>query len=146
MKILAFDPGGITGLCGFHSQVGVTMQDQICTEERHNVQLYALLELIKPELVVCERFDYHGGRMAVDLTARNYIGVIELWCDQFDVHLEMQKPSTGKDFWDDKKMKKAKLYKPGLPHANDATRHLLYYLTFVANDHRYLQMLSNQGE
>jgi hypothetical protein len=35
-----------------------------------------------------------------------------------------------KSFWTDQKLKACGLYSPGMQHARDACRHLLYYLTF----------------
>jgi hypothetical protein len=141
VKILAYDPGGTTGYCGWHDEHGVTMQDQIDTPDHHLI-LEALLNLVDPDVVVYETFNYIPDLADADLIAREYIGVIKLWGEK-NTHAELvpQSPNYGKAFWDNDKLKKAGLYKPGLPHANDATRHMLAYVSFHLSDTQYLHML-----
>jgi hypothetical protein len=46
--------------------------------------------------------------------------------------LSLQKASTGKAYYSDTTLKNRKLYKRGVPHGMDATRHLLQWATFGA--------------
>lgn len=142
MKILAFDPGGTTGVCGWHDLAGIVMQQQLDIVN-HHLALWTLLEAVKPDIVVYERFDFRQGKTKIDMVAREYIGVIKLWQQQQPgVTLVPQTAAFGKGFWTNEKLKAARLYVPGSPHAMDATRHMLQYLTFKANDQTYLHMLT----
>lgn len=142
MKILAFDPGGTTGVCGWHDTEGITMTAQLDIENHHLI-LLNLLDLIMPDVVIYETFEYRGGKAHVDLIPVEYIGVIKLWQQTHsDTILEPQSPNYGKAFWSDPKLKMTGLYEPGHPHSNDATRHMLQYITFRLNDQSYLHMLS----
>lgn len=135
MKLIAFDPGGTTGWCivdytplGAFSSERFTACGQL--GDQHYVQLYDLLTVQRPNIIVCERFDYVGGKTNVDLMAKEYIGVIELWVRKNSpprLPVVMQSRSL-KDFWDNDKLKKLGLYKRGMPHANDAIRHTLVWL------------------
>jgi hypothetical protein len=44
----------------------------------------------------------------------------------------MQTPSTGKSFYSNEQLKEKGVYKRGIPHGMDATRHLLHWFTFGA--------------
>lgn len=140
-KIIAFDPGGCTGVA-FLEPNGTVHCSQINTD-RHHKRLYNLLEGFNPDVVVCESFLYQH-RAKVELIPVEYIGVIHLWCLQHEVILTRQSASQGKKFWTDDKLKKAKLYEPGLPHAMDAMRHLLYYITFTLNDSTILKLVEGE--
>lgn len=144
MKILAFDPGGCTGFAGYVSDMGIVMQDQIpMDDEGHHDVLWTLLELTHPDVIVYESFTTWKAHVSAEPV--EYIGVLKLWGLQHrdEVTLVSQSPQHGKSFWTDAKLKKARLYKPSLQHAMDATRHLLTYITFNAEpvDPTYLRML-----
>lgn len=145
MKILAFDPGGTTGICGFHSEHGITMQDEIA-EPSHHIMLYTLLDLIKPDLIIYELFEVHGGRASVDLIARDYCGVLDLWAQQNGDTPVVTHRTHFMNFWTDEKLKMTGLYQPGHPHANDATRHMLYYISFTLGNLEYIRMCRKGDE
>lgn len=154
MRIIAFDPGGTTGWACYTDEIGCKRfyGSGEYGPHPHHVELHNLLEVQQPDVVVCERFDYVGGKVTVDLMAPQYIGVMELWVrmngamslSPSRVPLVMQSRSL-KDFWDNGKLKALDLYRPQsqMPHANDAMRHLLVYLCAQADDlwfMRYLQV------
>jgi len=136
---VSVDPGGTTGLAYMNSDYKVFVAQ---IEERdHNLILMETLDALEPDRVICEDFTFRQSKSKVNLDARNYIGVIELWCQTNDVPLHMQTPAQGKGFWNDDKLKKINLYSANKPHANDAVRHLLYYISFVEGDYYFLKAL-----
>jgi hypothetical protein len=82
------------------------------------------------DVVIYESFQYRPHMPKVNLTPVEVIGVVKEWCRQNKVQCVGQTPAQGKAFWTDERLQKMHLYKPGKPHANDATRHLLYYMYF----------------
>jgi hypothetical protein len=150
-RIIALDPGGTTGWATYTAErmdndEGDSeyydekwFQGQLEGPEHHR-RLYDLLEWqrVQEYHVVCESFEFRNldrrDRDNIVLVSREYIGVTKLYCMNEQVPLTMQTASLAKGFLPDKgphankKIKAADLWKPGWPHAMDATRHLLYYL------------------
>lgn len=136
--ILALDPGGTTGLAWIRDvKDKVVCSLQVGPYEHHS-ELWDFLTVNAPEHIVCESFTYRNGLAKADLIPVEYIGVIRLWCERKERPMTMQTPSMAKKFFDDKKVKAAGLWKPSMPHAMDAVRHLLYYITFTLKDERFL--------
>lgn len=152
--IVAFDPGGTTGIATYETQ-----SRRISTYERgpeaHHVALWEYLNGLSPDVVICESFDYRvveskGTKMPqVNLISRNYIGVIELWCALSGVPLIMQTPAQGgggkkhSGFWKNDKLKKLGLHnnEGGREHRNDAVRHILYWISFTRKDQHFIRLL-----
>ncbi len=138
MRIMAFDPGGTTG-------VAVLVKNDIRTWQiKDLLPVWGLLQQVSPHTVVCESFHYQR-RDKVDLTPVEVIGVIRLWCDTYAVPLIEQTPATGKKFWSNDKLKKTGLWSTTDKHAMDALRHLLYYITFEVKDLTWIQMLKEHN-
>jgi hypothetical protein len=133
--IMAFDPGYTTGVAFYVSKVQVY-------EVQGLTDLWDTLHMGGPTRVVYESFLYQR-RDKVDLRPVEGIGVIRLYCQLNGIIPVAQTPATGKRFWTDKKIKQLDLWKPGLPHAMDALRHLLYYMSFGLKDHRWIEQLQN---
>jgi len=142
VRVIALDPGGTTGVSTYdgdvwgHYQLGPT---------EHHRELYHALDATEPDVVVYERFQYQRRELtrgvALNLDAVEYIGVVKFWhALHLNVDLVCQTPHQAKKFWDDDKLKTLGLYITGAPHANDATRHLLYYVTFNRGTERDLWM------
>jgi len=134
--LLALDPGATVGWASFHlpnkERQGYRM-GQI-----RNEALWGLLESTKMPIddqdvenvhLVVEMFVYRY-RPKVDLTPAESVGVIKEWARQNDVKVSWQAPSQAMYFWTDDRLKDYGLYLPARPHANDAMRHLLYFLHF----------------
>lgn len=136
-RLITFDPGGITGWCVHVIESGLLVSGEL-DSPRHHRELWKHLHDISPDTLIYERFDYHGGLAHAELISRDYCGVIDLYGQLYNKPVIQQSPSQ-MEFWDDEKLKKARLYKPGLPHANDATRHMLYYVTFTLNQPQFLE-------
>lgn len=144
MRIIALDPGGTTGVATYvdgeweHFQIG---------PEEHHVQLYTFLGEFKPEVIIYERFMYQRRELtrgvSLNLDAVEYIGIVKLYYLLVDWTIELvcQTPHQAKKFWTDDKLKTVGLYITGAPHANDATRHLLYYLVVNRGERQWVMKL-----
>lgn len=151
MRIVSLDPGGTTGWAAFtRSQnddvtEGEWWRSQL--EGEHHGGLYDALESFAPEVVIYERFMYQRRELdkgvSLSLASVEYIGVIKLWHERHceTVDLVCQTPHQAKVLWTDDKLKKLGLYTPNAPHANDATRHLLYFLVVTRNERDWVMRL-----
>lgn len=167
MKIVALDPGGTTGVSIFDSQgqapTAIAGKDlhlfftmrQLTGE--HHYSLWDMLEVGRPHTVIYERFMYQRRELdqgvSLVLDSLEYIGVTKLWYQSmaerhdmgheaaFTPELVCQTPAQAKNLWTDDKLKTLELYSKGAPHANDATRHLLYYLLVNRNCRQILDPL-----
>lgn len=148
MKLLALDPGGTTGwaLIDIDETVVTDLSCGQIGDSKHHRILWDFLHAEDPDRLICEMFTYQIRRNqgvdmpGVELISREYIGVAELYTQTTPCVLEMQ-PTSCLSFWSDDKLKIIGLYRPGKPHANDAVRHLLYFITFTMKDYRYLHQL-----
>jgi hypothetical protein len=147
MKYLAIDPGGSTGIAEFDSETREWAQYTL--KGQHHSSLWAVLEQDAWSVVIYERFLYQrrevGSGVSLVLDSVEYIGVIKLWHQGMGntqaATLVEQAPSA-MQLWDDRKLKAAGLWTTDSPHARDATRHLLYYLTAGKdNTHRDLSFM-----
>lgn len=143
-KWISIDPGGTTGLCTL--DVDSRELKVIELEPEHHVHLWNVLHTLKPEQVICERFDYRRHLMNADLTAVEYIGIVNLYCKSSGTELKLQQQLKGdKGLWTNDKLKQLGLYKPGKPHAMDALRHMLYYITVDRGDSYWVKMLKGKN-
>jgi len=130
MTIIALDPGRTVGWATFkkpNARDGYK-SGQIKWDATWSLLDSALIETHDIHLVV-ESFK-HRQLPKIDYTPVEVIGVVKEWARQNDVNITWQTPSQAKFFWTDERLKDYTLYRPGKPHANDAMRHLLYYLNF----------------
>lgn len=147
-KVLAVDPGGTTGWATFELPVNEdgapqwhhnfsdhwTNAGQIDKLDHHSA-LWNLLELEDPDYVVCERFERRNNDFAT-LVSVEYIGTVKTWCQTRHKKLTMQGASQAKKFATDIKLSNLGiLIRPSTkyPHAIDARRHLLCFLTLTQN-------------
>lgn len=155
-RILALDPGGTTGVASAQMPASRDYSslddiffgaDQLGPHE-HHIELYDLLHRQHSYAqqegvdlkIVCEKFEFrqhisqNHTKTKVELISREYIGIVRLFCAQFEIPLAMQSASQAKDFIPDKgpqanvRLKQLDLYIPGQVHSNDAKRHLLRYM------------------
>lgn len=121
---VALDPGRTTGVCVWSNRMkGVQLRHH--EYEDGLVKLISRLGYLNPDAVIFETFQYRRVPNA-DLYPVEIVGALRLWSAHTGVPLFGQSPSA-KTLWDNGKLKAAGLYLRGQPHANDATRHLLYW-------------------
>lgn len=134
MKVLAIDPGKTTGF-SLTPQRGVIDLWQtdysVLSPGSPHLTFHAALAKVMPDVIVCERFDFRQNKTGVDYTPIEYIGVVELYCQQTGTPLyyQGQDVKSKKSFWDDKKLKHLGLFQAGdeYKHAMDALRHRLHW-------------------
>ena len=138
MILVALDPGKTTGFA-------------LLNTETYNLEVY---EMYSPEelgtaLLVSSPIDriiYEGFQQRnkpAELISRNVIGVVDKFASDFNVISFQQSSSVGKTFWTNAKLKAVGAYTKRKQHGRDATRHLLYYLTFNLKDNYYLSKLKD---
>lgn len=127
-----FDPGVTTGhAVATVDAPGKPIKIRSGQTRFDHIMLFQQLELLRPQFVVCEGFEYRNRkRTGLILYPVELIGVIHLWAQLSKTPLYMQKAMEGKSYYSDKMIKDAKLWLPGKPHAMDAVRHLLHWFTF----------------
>jgi hypothetical protein len=128
--MIGLDPGGTTGWALYYPDLGKFTVGQITGDDSHR-KVGNLLQYNRPAKVIYERFDYRAKQRAADLTPVEIIGVIKLYHQNHPkTELVAQSQLKGKTgLWTDDKLKALELYVPGQPHAMDALRQVLYYLT-----------------
>ena len=126
LEVVAFDPGGTTGIAYFIN--GHPVIEEI-TSYPH---IGAFITDKKPDVIVYESFQHRLNQPLKKfiLLPIEVIGIIKCFGEALGSTLIAQTPATGKKFWTNDKLKKVGLYVTGVPHAMDAMRHLLQYKTF----------------
>jgi hypothetical protein len=140
-RFIALDPGGSTGFTQFtHREDGQhEWERQTLGPDKHHLALWELLTERDPDVVICESFEHRPHLPKAVLISREYIGVCELFNQAHpQIPLIMQTPAQAKHFWTQDKIEKLGLWIPSAPHAMDATRHMLYFLTFNQKDETWL--------
>lgn len=160
MKILWFDPGGGTGFARYVD--GTITSGQLEGSDYHG-PLWRFLVEEYPDILGYETFDDRIRDTSTEFISAEYIGVLKLYRDLRNgpdignaglyvhdggnVELVHQQPAQGvgkSAFWSDDKLEKLGLRTHPLKanrHANDAKRHLLYYITFTMKDQTFLRGL-----
>lgn len=142
--LIAFDPGGTTGVATFETSFGTPAK--VGTAQLgphiHHLALWEYLNIYAPTHIVFESFEFRNkSRDNLELISRNYIGIIELWAQINHVGLYKQSASQAKGFIPDTGLgkdlaiKKLGWEKPGAKHAMDALRHMIYFLVNGSHGH-----------
>ena len=146
MKILTLDPGGTTGWALFEvdtkslrsSELDTFLRDhiqqgQIGDNSEHHRLLWSLLHRVAPDIVVCERADNRGNEF-FKFMAVEYIGIVKLYVKLNPSCILVLLGADQAKGWvtNDKLLRLLILCVPATKwrHANDALRHLVYYLVF----------------
>lgn len=147
-KIVSFDPGGTTGVAIWED--GKWNRCSLGPKEHHYELWQFLIRHGDADTWVYETFNYQRRDItkgvSLELISREYIGIIKLAFTRCASHwggktseLIPQSPPQ-RMFWTDDKLRELDLWVSS-EHERDATRHLLYYLTFTCKDDRYLKRL-----
>jgi len=165
--IIAIDPGPHTGIAAYYPppNFGWYFETLLFLEgvtPANCAHLYDLLnyKVQRGDTIVLEKFEYQKEkaqtREYLNYDASEYVGVVKTWHGIYGkdrgAGLALQSPSqavgkhTGDDrtcFWDNEKLKKLGLYKPGkqFRHEMDALRHLLYHVSFTLKDNEFINQL-----
>lgn len=129
--VVAVDPGGTTGLAVWSPGMGISLWEGKPDEA---VDRLANLSAINHKRhFVVERYIITPAtaKMSQQHDALEIIGALKYLVRTHDHTLSLQTPAEAKAFSTDTKLKTVGWYKPGLPHARDASRHLLLYLSKV---------------
>lgn len=149
--IVSLDPGGTTGIASYYllgegrsgSSGGSfdyceTFNGKELGPEPHFKQLWSYLTNMSPDILLCENFDIQDNP-AVSMISLQYIGVAKLY-HQLTGKALFMRPRPNKDIaWlSNDSLKRMGLYTEGMPHRNDATRHLVH---FVVNELKRKEIL-----
>ena len=126
MKILAVDPGKVTGWAELNATV---MKPQAHQLPHFEFLQYAEEAVLWADVVVCENYIITMATLkkSRQTWSLEQIGCLRYWCHQKDVPFVLQSPAEGKQFGTDARLKALNWWHPGQQHANDALRHLLLY-------------------
>jgi hypothetical protein len=139
MLVMGVDPGKTTGIV-FHRVGTDDWERRELGPDLHHMALWDLLWNWMPDVICLEEFIYQIRQRdnvqmpGVDLTAKEYIGVVKLYVQAQsrtgEVKLVLRKAADVKPLWTDKKLKALGLYETaeGRQHMNDAVRHVLHHL------------------
>jgi hypothetical protein len=137
MHIISIDPGMTTGIA--HAYVDRTYQIvspirvQLETYDPYDGSLLILnlIEELRPDVVVME--DFITRTLAAELQPMTIIHIVKwevigggMRLTERPGTLALQQPSE-RSVITDARLKRLELYQPGMPHANDAMRHLVVY-------------------
>lgn len=157
MRVIAIDPGVMSGYAyaevenGHCSFFPFQMTDDVDDMWRRLVKF-------QPRHIIMEDFEYRGGRRTtgLNLFPVQLIGVARLYelnAPGGKCALFLQKAAQGKAYYSDNMLKSLHLYKRGVPHGTDASRHLLQWLTFgpgyqyiSGNKHQFATLLPEWKE
>lgn len=144
MKIIAIDPGGVTGWARF--QVDIDEHDKPklfpkmhkhftgtgqFVEPNHHRALWLFLDEQQPDIVICERFENRNDNDFAVLISNEYIGTVRTWCQINSRYLKMQGASQALFLMTTEKMYVLGLVvEPYTPNkdANAAQKHLVFFL------------------
>jgi hypothetical protein len=132
---LALDPGETTGVAHLKSNGTIVLRQP---ETKIIGQAYdGLLELVKnigPHHIRYEDYKVYGWKADdhawASLHTAKWIGAIEVVAHITQIPVSKKMAQHAKAFWTDEKLKVCNVYEPGMKHARDALRHLLFRLCF----------------
>lgn len=154
--VVALDPGGTTGWAAYQAErlwnpleerfeyVNESFSSgQLGPGDHHN-ELDILLGHLHTQdyHIISERFEYRNqSRAGLDLSSREYIGVAKRFAQERCVPLWLQSAAQAKGFVKDRHLEKLGLWSPGMKHAMDSYRHLLYWFIYTYEDKEFSKRL-----
>lgn len=124
--VVAVDPGGTTGICLWSPEVGPSLMEMVPNEA---VEFLAECAAKIQPLYVIEKYTITAAtaKMTQQHDALEIIGALKYIALKHRHPLVLQTPAEAKKFSTNEKLKRIGWYKPGLPHARDASRHALLF-------------------
>jgi hypothetical protein len=154
MKIVAIDPGPHTGIFWMENdkphRITFDYTDPVMAGEPHKHLYMWLMQMINPglDILICESFEFRKEdarkREYIDYSPGELVGVVKLFSQLTETPLTMQMASLAKSgFWNDDKLRRVGLWIAGSAnrHVRDATRHWLYFNSFILKDDTWLHKL-----
>jgi hypothetical protein len=131
IKLISIDPGITSGYCyGRINENNLTYYPFEMTDDVDD--MWRRIKKFQPRFIIMEDFKFRRGKGKIELFPVQLIGVVRLYsvlaphpCD-----LYLQQPITGKSYYSNEVLKSHDLYRRGIGHAMDASRHLLQWFTF----------------
>lgn len=136
MKVIAIDPGVMTGYCYATIEDGKLTYYPFQTVDDVD-GLWERLAMFQPRYIVMEDFEVRRGNLAkggLNLFPVQLIGVARLYAEwtgiQHPVAISLQKAAQGKGYYTNPVLRSVGLYRQKLQHGMDASRHLLQWCMF----------------
>ncbi len=134
MRVIAFDPGKMTGWATYHVETRayeagqlefmpacIRLEEEIATAHAASEALVVITESF---LITVNTAKNTQAPWSLEL-----IGVFRYLTKRYvGSDIVLQSPSSAKSFGTDDKLREMGFYRPGMRHANDAARHLLLYV------------------
>ena len=136
-KLLCLDPGKTTGWCLFEDgKLSKWGQVEGCYDDK-NIDAKGLLDLfeeLQPDFILYEDYRVYSNKLdrhsySPVMTVR-LLGVIETYCQMYNIPTHKQMATTAKNFCTDAKLEQWGFWQTGMRHARDAIRHGCYFLLF----------------
>lgn len=133
MRTISIDPGVTTGYC--YAEITLSDGLKYCPfQSQDGVEvLYDKLHKFKPDFIIMEDFAFRQGsqKTGVNLFPVQLLGIARLYTEWHpDARLFLQTAAEGKGYYTDAILKKDNLYRKGIGHGMDASRHLLHWTNF----------------
>jgi hypothetical protein len=148
MKGMSIDPGVTSGYCFADLNNGrLRYYPYQALDEVDD--LWRRLKDFQPHFLIVEDFEFRRGKYAaggLNLTPKELIGVARLYSliAPHKCSFYLQKAAQGKSYYTDTVLKRHGLYKRSMPHAMDASRHLLQWCMFGAGNNYIGQMSTEE--
>lgn len=146
---MAIDPGVTTGIATYTPKFDsyYTYEVRFSNFLHPHKELYDYLQGIAPDFIIYEAFHYRQGQLGAEFVGIEYIGVVELWCQQNQIPKYKITPSDGKGFWNLQKIKTVGLWSPRKQEMDAVKLLLTYLMKFHAEwKSRYIEKLRPNPE
>ncbi len=137
--ILAVDPGLASGFAYYHPAGAWDGWERSYQPEA----LYEEFSYYDVGLLLIEDYDPRNPK-SNHREALKVCGIAELWAASRDITFTYQRPVEVKAQITNDLLKAHQIYKPGKPHANDATRHILWFLINKMGQKQWLMPLRRE--
>ena len=134
--VISIDPGIMTGYC--YGELEDKLLRYYPFQSTDQVDdMWRRFRELKPRFIIIEDFEFRRGKRSaggLELFPVQLLGVANLYglLADHQCAVFVQKAAQGKAYYTNPILQQLGLYKRGIPHAMDASRHLLQWFTFGA--------------